>query len=465
VVNQAATPGQETPTSPNEADNNHIALVSSKVEKPHKAFEFLSLAAEIRNRIYGLLIWEDDMHHRESFLLPRQVMRLNGAKDFDGQSYGLLKAVSAQKYKKHTSLYRINRQINHEATSLAREAPMVWIVVNIDVQDYSTQLVRAGFPVIFRCAIDKIATPVMVIMIRCLKTLRAERDCFAVRKEHAEELFRALHMTTGKMQMSYSIFVYPAPPGVTASLFLEARQKLLICAGALRGVRHASIMGNGQWDEELQGQASLLNVRMECAPPIFEMNQLLNLYQEMGQEHLDKNEIRAAMFVYTNGLAYASDCVKLWFKSTNALGMSPSNHSRQPAQPHDFDMRCYSLASSLALCWIKLGQANGALWCANYALSDPQKTPFSILGKAYYRRGVACAMLKHYTFAAHDLYAARDIAPQDADVLKQIELLKPHLQILFWDEEGDVLLAARRHVEAQKGTPGFGLLALAPLRT
>jgi len=116
--------------------------------------------------------------------------------------------------------------------------------------------------------------------------------------------------------------------------------------------------------------------------------------------------------------------------------MSPSNHFLRPTQHGDFDMRCYALGSSLAMCYIKMGCAKPAAWYATYALSDHRNTLLGTRAKA-----------GHYIHAAHDLFMAQEFAPGDVEVEKQIELLKGPLATLYLGKE-DVLLEARKDIAA-----------------
>ncbi|KAK3077375.1 hypothetical protein LTS18_010437, partial [Coniosporium uncinatum] len=443
----ASAPSGEFSNPSKESNNNHSGSDSPEVEESQKTSGFLDLPAELRNRIYELLIWEDEVLQRYSPILPPQVKHLQDAKNFEDQTYGHLKAGAVHGHKKHTALYRINRQINREATSLARQTPMTWIVVDVDIQNYSAQLAKAKFPVTFRCGADHVPNPAMTITIRCRQAPRTEQDCFVVRNDHVEELFRALNMTTGKIQMDISFFLHKAPSEIAPSLVTKERNSMLTSAMRLRGVGKVSINGCGSWDEQLQEQALNVSISMQFKPLVQDMNKYLEVYQQMGDEYHAKNKLESAITIYTNGLAYAGDCVKLWFKSTTALSMSPSNHFLLPTQHGDFDMRCYALGSSLAMCYIKMGWAMPAAWYATYALSDHRNTLLGMRAKAYHARGVAFMMLGHYIHAAHDLFMAQKFAPGDAEVEKQIELLKGPLATLFPGKE-DVLLEARKDIAA-----------------
>ncbi len=124
------------------------------IKKVDQAFRFLDLAPEIRNKVYRLLLLSENA--RVSQLNPvfeESVSDSEPFKCFPGEPQGGPSSLQGVNYRIstynfETAILRVSHLVHQEAAAIFDKN--LWVIVSIDGQGFSSELKRAGYPVVSR---------------------------------------------------------------------------------------------------------------------------------------------------------------------------------------------------------------------------------------------------------------------------------------------------------------------------
>ncbi|KAJ9618948.1 hypothetical protein H2203_008764 [Taxawa tesnikishii (nom. ined.)] len=367
-------------------------------------FRFLDLPAEIRNEIYQLLLaapFNHDIAENPDFELhPTESEPIRDG-NVDFQPYGLpgtIQGVCARRMSYNKTVLKLNRQTHGEAMDVLKKTDSYWLIVSINVDNYSAKMRAAGFPVLLRNDGSSLTKPLarFNVSINDYPTLTGQQDTFIIHPQDLAMLARALWLTRGKEVMDIHVdFVADAVRD-------EMLKKRIHTVIANMGFHIA-----GQWFSPLANAALIYEEEMERPPCSIAliMNDLIGNGLPAVNQISKYGNYTFAEGILLNGMAVAVDYCKLAKRACLAEfhGAELNPYGNRFDAP-SFIQECRTTASTLAMVRFELGKYQHVIKHCAYVLNwDYMLRINCATMRAHYYRGLSYSALKNYKNAIRDL--------------------------------------------------------------
>ncbi|MCJ1268444.1 hypothetical protein MMC22_008332, partial [Lobaria immixta] len=215
-------------------------------ERIQNHFPFLSLPAEIRNKVYRLVLLTENVvtdiaNFDKSFTLPGEGADGVGPIQPSKVAFGSIRCVSCRTYTigYQTAILLTNRQIHREAQPLF-QLENFWALIRFNRAGVGRDLRDHGFPVATGDNLRrKVKSPVLKVAVQFSRQKGGNQcDTVAVATVHLERLMRALWTAQGGSEMEVTINVQPPPTNNSPS-----ERNLLWPFFKLRSIKRLEVYG------------------------------------------------------------------------------------------------------------------------------------------------------------------------------------------------------------------------------